>query len=474
MNRPEVMVPPGLLIRNGTLVYPDRMAKADILVEKGKIMRVEAAIALSELPRDTEIINASGLFVFPGFIDAHTHYGLGKGDDGTADGFFKGSRAAAFGGITSFIDFSDQIPCMSLAESAAIRISEAEDSTIDFALHQGIYRLHEKLPRELDELKEFGVTSVKLFTTYREFGVFFDPADWGGLFPLCRDRHIMLCIHAEDDELISEIGSRYSKKNLSPGMHPVLRPPAAEANAILKVGEAAAVHDAPLYIVHISSGAGLEALREVRKRGVRVVAETTPHYLFLDRNKLEGPEGAKFIMTPPLREAEDNAVLQHALEAGEIDIVATDHCSFKPEQKMNHRDCRDIPAGIPGSEEMSMMLFSHLSSGSRPELFPFINMGNLLSRNPAMYFGLYPEKGSLIPGTDADIVLFSASETGVISDSMIHSNAGYSVYNGYHYSGKPVMTILRGEIIVRELEFLGSKGGGRFLKCSDSAIYTDG
>jgi len=459
----------GLLIQNGTLVLPDGLVKADIHITGEKIQSVESVIDISDLPEKTEPVDASGQFVFPGFIDAHTHYGLGEGAGRTADGFFEGSRAAAIGGITTFIDFSDQIPGKSLAEGAMRRISEAEDSVIDYTLHQGVYRMHSDLPRELDDLKRMGISAIKLFTTYREFGVYFDPSGWGELFPLCRDRKIMVCIHAEDDEVISGIGIDYPERNLPPAMHPVLRPPEAEALAIMKAGEAAAAHRLPLYIVHLSSEAGLEAVRTLRKRGVRVIVETTPHYLFLTREKLEGSEAAKFTMTPPLRDVKDNAALQQALKNGEIDIVATDHCSYKPARKRSFTDCRDIPAGIPGSGEMAMLIYSHISAGDNPGP---IEMGNLLSRNPASTFGLYPEKGSLIPGTDADIVIFSGSEKGCISDENVHSDAGYSPFSGFQYTGKPVMTISRGDIIAREGRFTAARGRGGFLNCSDPSIYS--
>lgn len=458
----------GILIQNGTLVFSDIMKISDIYLDRGKIQLIDTHIGLSGLPGDTELINATDLTVFPGFIDAHTHYGLGEDDNRTADDFFEGSRAAAFGGITTFIDFSDQIPGLSLKESAAQRIREAEESAVDFTLHQGVYHMPDNLSSELDDLKSSGISAIKIFSTYKEFGCYLDPDEWKNLFPLCRDKRIMITIHAEDDDMITMISNHFQERNLQPYMHSVLRPPEAEANAILQAGDIAAAHNVPIYIVHLSSEAGLEAVRKIRNDGCRVIVETTPHYLILTSDELKKPDGAKYLMTPPLRNKSDNIALINGLKTGEIDIVATDHCSYKPYQKIAPIDCREIPAGIPGSEEMAALIYSNCVVG---ESISRVRMGNLLSRNPARAFGIYPDKGSLAPGSDADIVIFSGNDTGIISDAGIHSNAGYSPYNSTPYYGKPVMTILRGQIIIRDGKYLGAEGQGRFIKCSESSIY---
>jgi dihydropyrimidinase len=458
----------GILLKNGNLVFSDRIEQYDIFINSDKIKTIEKFVDPTLLPPDTEIIDTSGLYIFPGFIDSHTHYGLGEGNDQTADGFFEGSRAACLGGITTFIDFSDQIPEKPLVAGAVKRIQEAKDAVIDYGLHQGLYRMHEKIPQELDDLKAFGISVIKLFMTYKEFGCFLDPDYWQKLFPVCGKKEIMITIHAEDDEFITAINKNYPERNLLPEMHPILRPAEAESRAIHQAGKAALFHNIPIYIVHLSSEAGLNVIRKLRNKGVRIFVETTPHYLLLTDDKLNNTKSSSYIMTPPLRKKTDNEALKGALISGEIEIVATDHCSYCPEIKSSFRDCRDIPAGIPGSEEMASLLYSSFVANRSIDM---IKMGNLLSRNPAKVFGFYPEKGSLEPGTDADLVVFSTELNGVFNSNNIHSNAGYTAYDGFPFYGAPVITILRGNIIAQNGKFQGGKGQGRFLKSQRSSIY---
>ena len=217
----------------------------------------------------------------------------------------------------------------------------------------------------------------------------------------------------------------------------------------------------PLYVVHLSSAAGLETVRSLRDRGLEVIVETTPHYLFLNRKKLEGDDAPLYIMTPPLRDEEDNAALQEALCNGEIQVVATDHCAFTKAQKLESHDCRTIYPGIPGSEEMLPLIHNLVANGA---LLTINEMVNVLSTGPAKLFGLYPEKGVLREGSDADIVLFNPDISWTLSSENTHSECGYTPYEGTGVIGKVLMTYLRGRLIMGGGMFLGIPGDGRFIK----------
>jgi dihydropyrimidinase len=408
-----------ILLRGGNLVLERGIAAADLLIRGETIARIAPSIDTAALPPGTRVIDCAGLLVFPGFIDAHTHFGIGEGASRTADGFYEGSAAAALGGVTTFIDFADQIPGKTLLQGAKVRVGEAVDAVVDFALHQGVYRLHEGIGGELDELARAGVTALKIFTTYRNFGVFLDPGAWESLFSLSAKKRLLVAIHAEDDEIIEEIADALPRAGFSeaspapgPGMHPHLRPARAEASAIMKTGLIALQYHFPLYFVHVSSAAGMDAVRDMRRRGLRVIAETTPHYLLLTEERLGGEDGSLFLMTPPLRSPADRSALLEALASGEIDIVATDHCSYTPEQKKASADCRAVPAGVPGTGEAASLLFTLLPGDIESKAR---TLAALFSRNPARIFGLFPKKGSLETGTDADIAIFDPAASGIIS-----------------------------------------------------------
>ncbi len=463
-----------ILIKNGLLVHPDRIEAGEILIDGEFIVKIAPEISRQDLGAlewgELEIIDAGGGWVFPGFIDAHTHYGLGEGSDATADDFFTGSRAAAWGGITTFIDFSDQVPERTLLQGALLRINQASDSILDYSLHQGIYRYHPRISSELDELISAGIRTLKIFTTYDEFGVKLDSCTWDALFSICRQKKILLCVHGEDDDVIRGVEISLGADLPDPSLHSVLRPAEAEAAAFLKVGKAAFKADIPLYLVHISSRAGLEAVEKLRKQGLTVGTETAPHYLFLTNEKLGNKDGALYLMTPPLRCEEDRTGILNALVQGQIDVVATDHCSYRPERKLSESDCRNIPAGVPGSEEMSGLIYSGCVS---PGKIDIIRMENLFCSSPAKIFGLYPLKGSLLPGSHGDIAIFSAGIKGSYDSRKLHSASGYTIYEGFPRTGAASVTILRGKVLVRNEVFLGEPGYGRFIPSGVSSLYDD-
>ena len=449
-----------ILIKDGLLVDTEWQRHQDILIDGSKIVRIAPHIDESALAEDVNIISADGLCVLPGLIDAHTHYHLVSRGTVTADSFPEGSRLAAFGGVTTVIDFADDNK-KSLLSSFDSRRREMRTMAIDYALHQGVYAYRDDIKKELEEIKAKGIGTIKIFTTYKNVGYLVEKRDeLKEIFKACRDLGIMVSIHCEDDGIITGIEENW-KGTYLPKDHATLRPAEAEAEAIRYVGSIAKELDMPLYIVHLSSRLGLEAVRELRSKGVHLTVETTPHYLFLTREKLKGEDGPLYVMTPPLRDEEDNEALQEALINGEIQVVATDHCSFTREQKLSSDDCRSIYPGIPGTEELLLLIHTFGMSGGRLTMSQIVN---LLSTGPAKIFGLYPEKGSLEVGTDADITLFDPEYSWTISKDTIHSASGYSAYEGFNVTGKVVMTYLRGRLIMGDNIYLGLNGDGKYLR----------
>lgn len=435
------------------------------MVEDSKIVRIAATIEADEVPEGTEIVHAEGLCVLPGIIDAHTHYHLESRGTVTADSFAEGSRCAAYGGVTTVIDFADDDRKGNLASCSERRIAEmSEGMAIDFSLHQGIYSFREGIEDELVVLKAKGVKVIKLFTTYKNVGYMIeDPAQLKAIFAACKKYDFLVSVHCEDDETIERTASHY-KGNFAPSDHPKLRPSEAEAKAIDTVGRIALELEMPLYVVHLSSKAGLQKVRELRAKGLRVIVETTPHYLFLNKTKLEGADASLYVMTPPLRTEEDNEALQEAVLNGEVQVIATDHCAFTKEQKLASKDCRTIFPGIPGTEELLPLVFTFATNSGRIGLQQVVN---LLSTYPAKAFGLYPNKGAIRVGSDADIVLFDPDFAWTLSSETLHSESGYTAYEGMEVMGKPVMTYLKGRLIMGDEIYLGISGNGEFVKEKD-------
>jgi dihydropyrimidinase len=450
-----------ILIQNGLLVDTEWTRHADILVEGSKITHIANKIDEHEVPEGTEIVLAEGMCILPGLIDAHTHYHLVSRGTVTADSFAQGSRCAAFGGVTCVVDFADDDKKGNLTACSKERITAmSEGMAVDFSLHQGVYAYREGIADELEKLKKSGVRVIKIFTTYRNVGYLIEKREeLKSIFAECKRLDIMVSVHCEDDAMIEKINKAY-KGPYTPSAHADLRPSEVEAEGIRFVGEIVGELEMPLYVVHLSSKAGLEQVRELRVKGVRVIVETTPHYLFLDRSKLEGPEGSLYVMTPPLRTKEDNEALQEAVLNGEIQVVATDHCAFTKEQKLTSNDCRTIFPGIPGTEVMLPLLNTFAMNSGRIGLQQVVN---LLSTGPAKAFGLYPKKGTIRVGSDADLVIFDPDEAWTLSSETTHSASGYTPYEGFSVLGKPIMTYLRGRLIMGDDIYLGIEGNGEFV-----------
>lgn len=458
-----------LLIKNGRLVTVEQVQQKDLLVVGEKIKEIKDSFTAEEIPAGCTVIEAEGKYVFPGIIDAHTHYFLQSRNSTTADDFYTGSVSAAFGGVTSFIDYAGQFTGLTLAEANQRRREQAEGETVlDFSLHQCVYSLHPGIKDELAELKESGINNLKIFTTYRKEGYMLAEESWEELFRLARELKLLITVHAEDNQLIEEIWAGHqSRTEFPPDFHPILRPPQTEYRAIIKLGRLAGQLKMPIYIVHLSSREGYQAVKEIRASGGRLIVETVPHYLLLNKDLLQERQAQKYIMTPPLREEADRQALWQGLQEKGIDLIATDHCSFTVEQKLRSNHCREILPGIPGSETLLPLIFS---KGVRSGYFDVRRMIDLLSTRPAKVFGLYPEKGSLQVGTDADLVVFDPKKEVRLADARQHSAAGYTPYAGIELQGYPLITIVRGKVIIKDGNFYGKRGSGQFLPAQESSF----
>ncbi|MFW5749212.1 MAG: dihydropyrimidinase [Halanaerobium sp.] len=458
-----------ILLKNAKLVDDQGIRKSDLLIEGEKIAAEEKRgfFEEDELKGEFKVIDLSGKYIFPGIIDAHTHYSLHSRGTVTADDFYQGSIAAAAGGVTTVIDYIDFPEDGDFKKAVSRRKKEAKDSIIDYNFHQVVQDFNQKISDNLEDLKELGLASIKLFTTYKDVGYMIDREKWSQLFKRLKEIEILPQVHAEDDALIEDLKEVYSSRGLTePRFHPAIRPAVAESLAVQDMGEEALKAEMPLYIVHLSSAEGLKVVRDLRARKAQIYTETTPHYLLLDNSYLEGKEAQLYLMTPPLRKKYDNQLLWEGVSQNEFQVIATDHCAFNREQKMKSDSSLEILPGIPGTETMLPLIYS---SGVRNNRITIREMIELLSVNPAKIFGIYPEKGSLEAGTDADLTVFDPNIEKKLTAEKLHSAAQYSPYQEFTVKGYPVMTFRRGQLIF-DKKLRAEKGSGRFIFAHSSSL----
>jgi dihydropyrimidinase len=447
-----------LVIRGGKLVTADQTLEADIGIRGEKI----AVIGQNLISK--HICNASGLLVLPGAVDPHVHLEMPVGITHSSDDWYTGTCAAAYGGTTTVIDFVEPAAGESLAHALSLRRELAKSkSVIDFGLHMTITNDD---PQTLDEISSIcreGCTSFKTYLTYDGFKLS-DSAFLNVLTTVHSAAGVVL-VHAENDAIIGYLKSKFrADKQTSPIFHAISRPAIAEGEAIQRSLAMAEVTGARLYIVHISTALGEEALKAARKRGVIAYGETCPQYLLLTEGELMRPdfEGAKFVCSPPLRTDADRKRLWQGLSVDAIQTIGTDHCpfNFSDQKELGRHNYEDIPGGLPGIETRLALLYQFGVRSGRMSLNRWIEV---CCTNPARIFGLYPRKGSLKPGADADIVLFDPEKKVTITKSFLHEQVDYSPYEGFKLQGYPIMTLLRGKIIVKDGAFMGYPGSGQYL-----------
>ncbi|HMD88393.1 MAG TPA: dihydropyrimidinase [Anaerolineaceae bacterium] len=461
-----------LLIRSGTLVTASDTFKADILVEGEQIVQIGADL---DVPESAEIIDASGKLVLPGGVDAHTHFDLPSGTTVSSDDHYTGHKAAAFGGTTTAIDFINQDLKPLKANVDAWHAKADHKVAVDFSFHMNISNLDDQVEKEIPTLVNEGITSLKTFMAYKNLRL----SD-GQIFRILRiagENGFLTMLHAEDGDVIDIlVPEALAAGHKSPEWHALTRPAWGAVDATMRGAALAAQAKAPIYIVHMNAGGEADQLQYAREKGVPIMGETCPQYLFFTIDNLRRPDGAKWVCSPPVRSKEDNARLWKALSEGTIQTVATDHCAFFengrktimyegkpiaiPGKELGADDFSKIPNGLPGVGDRMPVLWTSGVGTKRITPNQFVA---LTCTNPAKIFGLYPRKGTLMPGADADIAIWDPERKLTYGIAYAQHRTDYNLYEGWELVGYPEKVFLRGNLIVDGNQWFGRPGMGRYI-----------
>ncbi len=460
------------IIKNGKVVSEFGVMNTDILIEGETILSMEENIEIAD-SNHVKVIDAEGCYVLPGAVDIHTHMDLDVGIARVIDDFYEGTVAAACGGTTTIVDHIAFGPkdCSLWHQVREYHHLAEDKAVIDYGFHGVFQHVNDEVLSEMREIacKE-GITSFKIYMTY-DYKL--DDKDILRVLKQAEKDGIVIMVHCENDGIVSELRSDYVKSgNTSAKYHPLSRPNDAEAEAVNRMLYLAHVcGNAPLYIVHLSTKEGLAAIRAARKRGQkRVAAETCPQYLLLDDSIYEDPqEGLKAIMAPPLRKKGDQEALWCGLAKGDIDTVATDHCpfTFASQKQQGADNFTQCPSGAPGVEERLPLLYSEGVAKRRISIEQLVHY---LCTNPAKIAGIYPKKGILQPGSDADLVILDPEKCWTLTKENMHGASDYTCYEGWKMKGDIRLVMQRGNILVKDHEFLGRKGAGQYLHRSQSSL----
>jgi len=452
-----------LLIKNGEIVTPDARYVADIWCEDETITRIDRDIAP---PPGAEVIDATGKYVFPGFIDPHTHIYLPFMGTYSRDTYTTASQAALVGGTTTIFDMC----CPSRAEEPMAgfetwRAQSEGKSACDYSFHMGVTKFDAGSEAQLREIVARGVQSFKIFLAYKgAFGI--DDSELYRTLKLAKELGVVVCAHCENETLVAERQRELLAAGVTgPEGHYLSRPPEVEAEGVHHLMTFAGLTGARTYIVHLSCEQALRQALSARLRGVDVAIETLIQYLVLDRTYAErgGFEASKYVMSPPLRDAANQSVLWHALRTGLVQTVATDHApfDFETQKPMGRDDFTKIPNGIPSLEERVNLLYTHGVCAGRLDLQAFVAVA---STNAAKQFGLFPRKGAIQPGADADLVVYDPTYRGTLSKATQTHAVDYNAFEGWEIQGRPAVVTVRGAVAARDGKFVGEVGRGRFLE----------
>ncbi len=456
----------GLVLKGGRIVNDKITYFSDIKVEDGKIVEIGENLNTE----NCEVVDVKGSYIIPGGIDTHTHFDLDTGATITADDFATGTKAAIAGGTTTILDFATQSKGKSLKEGLEEWHQKAKDKAFcDYGFHMAITDWSDSVCDEMDEMVELGVSSFKLYMAYKGSLQVDDSVIYKALE---KSKSIggIIGFHCENGDLVCELIDKLLKENkTSPQYHCESRPPILEAEATSRLMKIAEVTKAKVCVVHLSCKESLEEVIKARQRGVDVVVETCPQYLLLneDKYKLEGFEGAKYVMSPPLRNVENNLILWKALQENQIDTIGTDHCSFnyKGQKELGINDFSKIPNGSPGVEHRIGLLYTY---GVSTNKISINKMVEVLCTNPAKIYGLYPQKGTIEVGSDADLVVLNPNKTKVIKASEQVQNVDYTPYENYRLNCEIDRVYLRGNEVSRNGKIICESPKGKYLKRSSN------
>jgi len=461
-----------VLIKNGKLITAEKTFEADILIEGETIAQIDADL---QHP-NAEIIDATGKLIMPGGVDPHVHLDLPMFDTVSSDDHYTGHKAAAFGGTTTVMDFV-VLEDEGFEYSVDLWMKKAEKAAIDYSFHMNLTQFNEKIAKEIPSLREMGIQTLKVFTAYN--GVLrLDDKSIFKAMQIARDNGMLVMAHCENGDVIEALTEQaLAVGHTTPEWHALTRPGWGAVEAGLRVAGMASAADASAYIVHMNVGGEVDMLKYARERGVKVMGETCPQYLFFTIDNLRQSDGAKWICSPPMRSKEDNARLWEGLSEGILQTVGTDHCPFFfdgtkpivyegseiaiPGKELGKDDFTNIPNGLPGIQDRMPVLWTTGVGTGRITENQFVEY---MSTNPAKIFGLYPRKGALMEGSDADIAIWDPNKKVKYGVAMSHQRTDYNLYEGWELTGYPEKVFLRGQLIVDGDEWKGRRGMGQFLK----------
>ena len=461
-----------MLIKNATLITDSETFQADLLIDGERIARIEPNLSAA----GHETLDASGKLILPGGVDPHVHLDLPMAGTVSSDDHYTGTKAAAFGGTTTVIDFvSFDFP--TLRQSVEAWKKNAEKAAVDYSAHMNLTRFDQQVAAELPGLPGMGITTLKTFTAYNN-RLRLPDGDIFRALRIAREHGMLVMLHAENGDVIETlISDAVAAHHLTPEWHAKTRPAWGAVEASLRASALAAQAESSIYIVHMNAAGEVDMLKYAREHGVRVMGETCPQYLFFTEDDLRRPDGAKWVCSPPMRTKADNARLWEGLADGTLQTIGTDHCPFFfdgtrpilyegqpiaiPGKELGREDFTRIPNGLPGVGDRLAVLWTTEVGTGKLTASQFVA---LTSTNPARIFGLYPRKGALLPGSDADMVIWDPQKQ--VKYGVAHSaqRTDYNLYEGWELTGYPEKVFLRGKLIVDREKWLGRRGMGQFLE----------